>query len=74
MTKGLDDIKVIEPEKRLGHFNLAVRMKGRLIEHKDLTTMGKELPTPILGGLSDDGDDLQGSNSNKEDSGAQETN
>lgn len=47
----VEDIKS-KPGNRTPELQLAVKMRGRQIEKLDMTTNGKDLPTPILGGAA----------------------
>jgi hypothetical protein len=47
----VEDI-VSKPGNRTAELQLAVKMRGRQVDKLDMTTNGKDLPTPILGGAA----------------------
>lgn len=48
------------------------RLEGKAAQSVDLTTLGRQLPTPIYGGRSLDGEELQGHDGDQEDIRAKE--
>jgi hypothetical protein len=54
VEEGLNAKQGKKPDYNVQHKYLttALQLKGKLIDRKDITSMGKELPRPIYGGLS----------------------